>query len=217
MKSLHRPNLFGWSTFDCSRNIDFNSVVWTTRNANGDRANVVIDPLPLSEHDWAHLQTLGGVTTIVVTNSDHVRDAKVLRERTGATLYGPAAERHTFPISCDAWLSNGERLMDGLAVYELSGSKTQGELALLIDGETLVTGDLIRSHAGGRLDILPPAKLKDPSEALRSVRQLLSIGTLQAVLPGDGWPVFRDAPLLLGELISRLELDAGFCAPKTQP
>ncbi|HMR78492.1 MAG TPA: hypothetical protein PKD61_25475, partial [Polyangiaceae bacterium] len=67
MKSLHRDDLFGWSLFDESRNIDFHSVLW--RRADG---NVAIDPLPLSPHDAQHLDSLGGVRHIVVTNSDHL-------------------------------------------------------------------------------------------------------------------------------------------------
>ena len=49
MKRLHRADLFGWSCFDESRNLDFHSVLWV--HAGG---NVAIDPLPLSPHDRAH-------------------------------------------------------------------------------------------------------------------------------------------------------------------
>jgi len=94
MKLLHRPDLYGWSTFDEARNIDFNSILWQRRYP-GEAANVVIDPLPMTEHDWQHLESLGGVKTIIVTNSDHVRDTAVLRARTGATVFGPFAEAST--------------------------------------------------------------------------------------------------------------------------
>ena len=53
MKLLHRPDLFGWSRFDESRNLDFCSVAWVRPGGN-----VLIDPLAMSEHDRAHLEAL---------------------------------------------------------------------------------------------------------------------------------------------------------------
>ena len=208
MKQLHRPDLYGWSVFDESRNMDFNSVLWVRRDTSGKPANVAVDPLPLSKHDFEHLQSLGGLGTIVITNSDHVRDAVTIRQATGATLCGPAAERATFPVPCDKWLSAGEQPVGGLVTYTVEGGKTPGELALLLEQTTLITGDLIRSHAGGRLDSLPAPKLANVRLVIDSLRQLLRIDTLSAVLPGDGWPAFYGARRLLEELLSRVELEA---------
>lgn len=205
MKQLHRPDLYGWSVFDEARNIDFNSVLWVSADADGKPANVAIDPLPMSKHDWEHLRSLGGLGTIIITNSDHVRDAVAIHEATGAMLCGPAAERATFPIACDRWLSAGEQPVAGLVVFTMEGSKTPGELALLLDHTTLITGDLIRSHAGGRLDFLPAQKLANVQLALASLRDLLRIEALSAVLPGDGWPAFFGARRLLEELATRID------------
>ncbi|MEQ1508330.1 MAG: hypothetical protein ABMB14_39230 [Myxococcota bacterium] len=84
MKALHRPDLFCWSTFDESRNLDFHSYV-VTRPAG----TVVVDPLPIGPHDLAHLRSLGPVRWIVVTNSDHTRAAAALAAETGARTCGP--------------------------------------------------------------------------------------------------------------------------------
>ena len=88
MKRLHRDDIYGWSAFDERLNIDFHSVVWVRPGGN-----VVIDPLPLSEHDRAHLEQLGSVHTIVITNSDHTRASESLAEATGARILGPAEPR----------------------------------------------------------------------------------------------------------------------------
>jgi glyoxylase-like metal-dependent hydrolase (beta-lactamase superfamily II) len=198
MKALHRPDLFGWSVFDESRNIDFHSVLWTR-----PEGNVVIDPLPRTAHDEAHLKTLGGVRYVVITNSDHVRDARRLVEATGARLAGPVAERDKFPIPCDDWLGDGDEPIAGLRVLALDGSKTPGELALVVDGHTLVTGDLVRAHRAGRLNLLPDAKLGDRPRAIASVRRLAALSSsVDAVLVGDGWPVFRDGRRALEELVA---------------
>ena len=165
MKRLHRPDLFAWSSFDESRNIDFSSVAWI--RAEG---NVLIDPLPMTEHDRAHLLSLGGASHIVVTNSDHTRGAQGLAQQLSATLYGPRAERERFPWPCDKWLGEGDEPVPGLRVLEMQGSKTPGELALVLERTTLITGDLVRGHVGGALNLLPDAKLADRARAVASVK-----------------------------------------------
>ncbi len=202
MKRLHRPHLFGWSVFNEDRNIDFHSTLWVR-----PEGNVVIDPLPLSGHDEAHVRELGGVAWIVVTNSDHVRDSIRLAENTGAQLMGPSQEANKFTVACTRWLSDGDEVVPGMSALELEGSKTPGELALLIEGSTLITGDLIRAHEGGALCLLPEEKLSDKQKAIASVQRLALLPELEALLPGDGWPVFRDAKFLLQELL--MDLDSG--------
>jgi hypothetical protein len=195
MKRLHRPDLFGWSEFDPGRNIDFHSVLWVRPNGN-----VAIDPLPLSDHDRAHLAALGPLSWIVLTNSDHTRDALALAERTGAKLVGPLGERGGFPFPCERWLAEGDEVVPGLRALVVEGSKTIGELALLLEETTLITGDLVRAHEGGRLTILPDAKLGDRERAVATVARLASLQRVEAVLPGDGWPIFRHGREALLEL-----------------
>ena len=186
MKQLHRSDLFNWSEFNEERNIDFNGTLWLS-----PAGNVLIDPVTLTEHDINHLESLGGAAHVIITNSDHVRDAAKILLITGAKCWGPAAEKENFPISCDGWLSEEEQPIKGIEVFCLNGSKTPGELALLIDNKTLVTGDLIRSHEGGHLRILPEEKLQNRELALKSIKRMASITNIQAVIPGDGWPVFN--------------------------
>ena len=195
MKLLHNDNLFCWSEFDQDRNIDFHSYLWVRSTGN-----VIFDPLPLSSHDENHLKSLGGVTYIIISNSDHVRNAEKLAEIMGAQIWGPAGEAKNFPIKCTQWLNEGDQVLEGLDIYSLSGSKTDGELSFVIEGETLITSDLIRAHSGGKLCMLPDAKLLDVAAAKKSVKRLAAIKGVKAILPGDGWPVFRDGEQVLSEL-----------------
>ena len=199
MKTLHRSTFFGWSVFDESRNMDFNSLLW-----KGPAGNVVVDPLPLSAHDAGHLRALGGAALVIVTNSDHVRDAKRFAELTSARVLGPRAERDGFALRCDEFVGEGDEPLPGVRVLEMQGSKTDGELALLLEGDTLVTGDLVRAQRGGRLNLLPDAKLKDRRLAIESVKRLSTLLRIDAVLVGDGWPVFRDGKRALEELVASL-------------
>ncbi len=199
MKRLHRPDLYGWSIFDEDRNLDFHSVLWVR-----DGGNVLIDPLPLSEHDAVHLRELGSAALLVITNSDHLRDAAPLAEATGARLVGPAGERESFPVECAEWMGDGDEIVPGLRVFALDGSKTPGELCLLLEGTTLITGDLIRAHEGGKLCMLPDPKLSDRAAAVASVKRVAATEDIEAVLPGDGWPIFRGGGTALAELADGL-------------
>jgi len=170
MKKLHRSDLFGWSIFNEERNIDFNSTLWVR-----SQGNVIIDPLPLIEHDKKHLESLGGAAHVIITNSDHIRDAAIISSMTGAKCWAPLAEKEQFPLQCDGWLQDGDEPISGIEIFSFNGSKTPGELAVLIDETTLITGDLIRAHEGGCLCIIPDAKLKNKDLAVKSIKRMASI------------------------------------------
>jgi len=185
--------------FNEERNIDFHGTLWVRESGN-----VLIDPMPMSEHDRNHLEKLGGAAHLLITNSDHVRDSQNLVESTGARCWGPVAEKGSFPVSCDEWLGEGDQPLPGLRVFAMEGSKTPGELAFLLENTTLITGDLIRAHEGGRLCMLPEAKLQDRNAAITSVKRMASLKDIETVLPGDGWPVFSKGAEALKQIVDRL-------------
>ena len=191
--------MLGWSVFNEERNIDFHGTLLV--NPAG---NVLIDPLPLNEHDENHLDSLGGAAHLIITNSDHVRDAAKILLYTGAKSWGPLGEKEKFPLDCDGWLQNGDKPISNIEVFCMEGSKTYGELAILIDENTLVTGDIIRANEGGKLSMLPEEKLQDREQALNSIKRLAAIKSIEAVIPGDGWPVFKNGHDALTELAENL-------------
>ena len=199
MKALYRPDLFTWSAYDAALRMDFNSLLW--RRPGG---NVLVDPLPLTPPDEEHLAELGGAAFIVLTNSAHVRGAKGIAARTGAELFGPAGERDGFPISCERWLADGDVPFPGLLVRALEGSKTPGELVLVLEETTAIFGDAVRAGRADELALLPRKKLRDPAALLASLRRIRALHPrLAHVLVGDGWSVFRHGGLLLDELLAR--------------
>jgi hypothetical protein len=195
MKSLHRPDLYCWSEFNPERNIDFHSIAWMR-----PEGNILIDPLPLSDHDWQHLQSLGGAQWIVITNSDHLRASAEIAQKTGAQLAAPSGEQDSFPIPVQRWLTEGEEIVPGLMAIELQGSKTPDELALILEKTTLITGDLVRAHQAGQLMLLPAAKLSDRSLAIASLQRLAGLNQITTVLVGDGWQIFQDGHRHLQDL-----------------
>jgi hypothetical protein len=200
MKALHKSNLLCWSVFNEDRDLDFHSVLW--KSAHG---NVVIDPLPLSEHDRKHVEALGGIQDIVITNSDHMRGAAEICAWSGARVWAPGLELERFAHLSARAASEQNPPVAGLTVFEMHGSKTPGELAVLIDHHTLVVGDLVRGHRAGRLNLLPDAKLADRTAALASLRRLAELQSIEAVLVGDGWPVFHGGRHALNALLIELE------------
>jgi hypothetical protein len=198
MKALHRPDLFAWSAYDATQRMDFNGLLWRR-----EAGNVVVDPVPVGAHDLDHLSELGGAAFVVLTNSAHVRGAPELAARTGALLLGPAGEREGFPVACARWLADGDEPFPGLVVRALDGSKTAGELALVLEDTTAIFGDLVRARAAGALALLPAAKLRDPAAAVASLRRLRDLHPRIAhVLVGDGWCAFRNGGALLEELLN---------------
>lgn len=195
MKLLHRPDLYCWSEFNPDRNIDFHSIAWIRSTGN-----VLVDPLPLSNHDWMHLEALGGASWIAITNSDHIRASQEIAAKTGAQIVAPQGESATFPLPVERWLGDGDEIVPGLKAIELHGSKTPGELALLLEETTLITGDLVRAHQAGSLMLLPDAKLVDRVMAIDSVRRLAGLTTVETVLVGDGWQIFGDGHRQLQQL-----------------
>lgn len=198
MKRLHRPDLFGWSVYDPEQQVDFNGLLW--RREGG---NVLVDPVPLGPHDERHLAELGGAAWILVTNSTHLRASREIAARTGARLLGPAGEREGFPVPCERWLADEDEPFPGLRVHALRGSKTDGELALVLDGTTAVFGDLVRAHQAGALMLLRREKLRDPAAAVASLRRFRTQHPcVEHVLVGDGWCAFRNGDVLLDELLA---------------
>ena len=191
--------MYCYSVFDEERNIDFNGSLWVS-----PLGNVLIDPVRMEDYDKKHLESLGGASHIIITNSDHIRDTESISLLTGAKCWGPLAEKEKFPFECDGWLKDGDQPIKGVDVFSLEGSKTEGELAILIEKNTLVTGDLIRSHEGGRLCMLPNEKLQNRPLAIESIKRMASIKGIQAVIPGDGWPVFNYGHEALLELSQQI-------------
>ena len=119
-------------------------------------------------------------------------------------IYGEEEKTENEPLKILGQITNGDEPISGIEIFSFNGSKTPGELAVLIDETTLITGDLIRAHEGGCLCIIPDAKLKNKDLAVKSIKRMASIKKIQAVIPGDGWPVFNQGHEALFELSEKL-------------
>ena len=78
------------------------------------------------------------------------------------------------------------------SINKIDEAKKHLNKAILIDETTLVTGDIIRANEGGKLSMLPEEKIQARELALNSIKRLAAIKSIEAVIPGDGWPVFKN-------------------------
>ena len=170
-----------WSRWQPQRGMPFNSYFFQT-----DGGGVAIDPLALEEEDIRHLRDLGGVTTIVVTNPDHVRESAALADAFGARVVDSAAE--------------GIEVFPGAIALALLHGKSPEIALYLPEYDAAIVGDAVLGSPAGAFSLLPDEKLADPRRFAFGLRKLWG-RNLRMLLPCDGYPVFANADALLGDLL----------------
>jgi uncharacterized cupin superfamily protein len=175
-------DLYCWSVFNEVRQIDFNGHLWVRQEGN-----VLIDPVAMIESDLQQLKALGSVKFIVITNSDHEREATDFRERTGAQIVAHQLDAPRMQCSADVMVTDGDLIVPGLrAVHLESGGKSPGEIALhWTERGIVLSGDLIVGAPLGQLSLLMDEKLQDPPAAALACRKLLALD-FDTLLVGDG-------------------------------
>ncbi|HZY99131.1 MAG TPA: cupin domain-containing protein [Candidatus Baltobacteraceae bacterium] len=180
---LDIPGAWMWSAWQPDRGIAFNSYLFEREGGC-----VAVDPLPLDDESIQHISKLGGVHTIVITNPDHERGARALRERFGAR---------------DAKVVAGEEAFAGARAIALPHGKTEDEIALYLDEhQAAVIGDALIGAPAGSLSLLPAEKLADRDRFVLTLRQLCGL-QLRTLLLCDGQPLFGGADAAIGALLER--------------
>jgi len=189
MKRLLLENFYAWSVFSEDRQIDFNGHLWVREGGN-----VVIDPVAISEADFAQLKQLGGAMLIVVTNRDHLRMAEFFKEQTGAEVVAHADDAASFPFPAGRAVAEGDEVVPGLEVVHLRYGKSPGEIALVWRQlRAVFISDLVWGGPSRTLSFLPDEKLADPPRAALELRKLLAYPEVETILVGDGHSIFGNA------------------------
>lgn len=207
MKSTRFDSLYYWGVWQADRRIDFNGFFWTR-----PEGNVLIDPMPLDADGLAFVTEHGAVATILLSGWDHVRAAAALKETFGCSVLAPAEEKPRFGDAAglvDTWFKSASDLGNGLErdlqVFGLRGGKSPVEAAFYLKPlQALFFGDIVRSHASGKLMLLPEAKLSDRAAAIAGLGPLREVA-LRAVLLGDGDPIFSGAEEAFREFCAQLD------------
>lgn len=198
MRQLALPGAYSWSAWQPDRAMNFNGYFLVR-----DGGNVAVDPLPLDEAQTEWIAARDGVATIVLTNRDHERGAREMRDRFGARVLTHEREAASFSFAPDATFEDGETVAPGIVCIGLPGAKTPGECALYMrEFACAIVGDAVLGTPAGALSLLPEAKLSDRSRLLRSLRALWAL-RLNVLLTGDGEPLFGGADAAIGRLLER--------------
>lgn len=188
MKRLMFEDFYSWSIFSQQRQIDFNGHLWIR-----PEGNVLIDPVPMNDDQFAKFQKLGGASHIIITNRDHEREAGFFREKTGAEVIVHEADANELSIKPDRTIQGEDNIFPGLLAIHLRYGKSPGEIALYWRNRGIIlVGDLVAGEPMGQFSLLMDEKLESPPKAAYECRKLLR-HKFDAILVGDGHSIFHGA------------------------
>ena len=160
-------------------------------------AAVVIDPLlPTGEEAelWALVDSLSLPVAVLLTASWHQRDARLVAERYGTTVWAHelAAPRLAFPTRSDA-------LPEGIEAFVPDGDE-EGQVAFYLRAyQALVVAEFFMG-AGGGLKVCPSPSIHDLEAFYGSLRKLLEL-PIERVLVAHGEPVLVDGRRRIAEAL----------------
>lgn len=191
--------LYTWGYFNEEKQYNFNGFLVYSQGAC-----VVVDPPPLAENDEGYFKVLCvNPALVVVTNRNHMRS----RERFTGGGRVPTGmhkdELSQVDVKVERVLEDGQTLPGGLVVVHLPG-KSPGEIALFWpERKALIVGDALIAP-GGKLKLIPEAKLDDPKLLRKSLQRLRELD-FDALLVADGDPILRGAKSRVVAFLDGLE------------
>jgi glyoxylase-like metal-dependent hydrolase (beta-lactamase superfamily II) len=192
------PEVFTWSWFSERHGYDFNGYLF--RHASG---NLAVDPVEIPKGVLDELTAIG-VSAILLTNRNHTRAGRELREATGARVaIHPADAPHARAQGAvlDDELHVGERI-GPLFVLSAAG-KSPGEVAFhWPERKILVIGDACVGRPPGECALLPDNVIDDPAALRRSLVRLARETDFDVLLMGDGAPIVRGGRAALERLVA---------------
>ena len=178
----HGPNLYGWGRLSEKWGFDFNGTAVVC-----DDAVLVVDPVEPTLDELAGLQGLGSHFVIVLLNADHERHSAELAEALNAAVYVHKDDKSLLKNPNVETFEDGHVFPGGWRVIQLSALKTPGECALYHDEQrALILGDALIGDPVTGLRFVPPMKIANHTDALRSVSKLLDL-RVECLILSDGF------------------------------
>jgi len=180
-------DVYIWSVFSEEKQLNFNGYFISAQHPLF--GNVVIDPPPVSDMDLAHMETLGSVQHILITNRNHIRWSNELREEFDAEIRMNSADAQTEDMISNHSFNDGEMLAGFLKAIVIPDNKSPGETALYWEEKKILfLGDALIGKPSGEVSLLPPGKYTDLEKARAGIKVLDPLN-FNSVLMGDGEPI----------------------------
>ena len=183
-------DVYTWSVYSREKGYNFNG--WFIPKQNPLFGNVVIDPPQPSDEDLAQMKSMGGVGEIIITNKDHVRWSKELKNEFNALTKMPSLDADSVEIEVDSTFDDGNALAGFLKAVHIPDNKSPGETALYWQQrKILIIGDALIGKPPGDVSLLPQEKYADIMLARKGIAVLAGLD-FDALLLGDGEPIPRE-------------------------
>jgi len=179
--------LWLWQAYDPATKADLSS----SAVRNGDQL-ILVDPIPLAPAAVAKLKSLGTVSAVIVTNSNHARAAAAFAAQLDVPVFASEAGVSALQSKLARTCAEGE-IMPGLAAIPIKGA-APGEMVFhFAQGRgTLVIGDALINFQPYGFCLLPAKYCSNQRLMRASLRQLLD-WPFERLLFAHGSPILAAA------------------------
>lgn len=201
LQHIH-STVYVWSDWQEARQLYFNGYLVRT-----PQGTVLIDPPVCDEYLQVAFEVFGEVAAIILTNADHERAGAEIAQALTVPVWVHEADATLLKRPAEKTFKQGDTLFDYFQVVSVPHQKTAGETALWCETEaTLFVGDAFIAPTLNQLSLLAPEKYADVTKAKASlVETFMPLqANVSAIFLGDGEPVLRNAPQVLGEFLQQL-------------
>jgi glyoxylase-like metal-dependent hydrolase (beta-lactamase superfamily II) len=201
LQHIH-STVYIWSEWQADRNLYFNGYLVTT-----PQGSVLIDPPVYDEYLLVSFEVFGPVQGIILTNADHQRCSAEIAQALCVPVWVHEADASLLNRPAEHTFKTGNVLFDYFQVVGVPHQKTAGETVLWCETDaTLFVGDAFIAPIQDQLSLLVPQKYTAITEAKASLIEVFTPfqPLVSAIFLGDGEPVLRQAPQVLGQFLSTL-------------
>ncbi|MDC4206115.1 MAG: hypothetical protein MPW14_01590 [Candidatus Manganitrophus sp.] len=188
-----------WSWYSEEKGMNFNGYL-----IGQGKERVVIDPPQMTIDDKQDL-SIDGAKAVILTNRDHIREAKECRLLLNTKVWAPEADAPEMgSVTIDKTYKDGDLLPAGLKAVSIPNGKSAGESALYLNqhGGIFILGDALVGTPDGTLKLLSPDKYTDVKKAKEGLRRLLDY-EFEIVLVGDGKPILSGGKKAVEAFLNR--------------
>lgn len=188
-----------WSWYSEEKGMNFNGYL-----IGQGKERVVIDPPQMTIDDKQDL-SIDGAKAVILTNRDHIREAKECRLLLNTKVWAPEADAPEMgSVTIDQIYKDGDLLPSGLKAVSIQNGKSPGESALYLNqhGGIFILGDALVGMPDGTLKLLSPDKYTDVKKAKEGLRRLLDY-EFEIVLVGDGKPILSGGKKAVEAFLNR--------------